>query len=206
MAKFCGHCGMQLEASDKVCGQCGQPVDGASALGSEPMAASQGKKKQTVKLVAASVAAVVVAVIAIIVILQGTGYKSLLSKTMKAYEACDVDAIIAMSSEAYYYSEWADQYFESVVTNSLKKFDSNLGYNYTISYKIDEVATMPQRAANELLMELYWSYAGFDANIIEEIVVAELTVTAKTSTKSMTQEISITMSKESGSWKLLAIE
>lgn len=211
MAKFCGNCGTQLEDNAKICGKCGTPLDGASASipglkVTDPE--KQKKMKKTVKLVVGMVALVIVAVIAFNVVSQYTGYNGLLRKVMTAYENYDIDTLISLSSDMYYYGEedWVEYYFEYNVGEDLDSFESSVGHSYKLSYEVNETYVMSERKVDELLDEIEYTYSDFDVDVIEEIVVADLTLTAKQGSKSVNRDIDIVMTKEDGSWKLLYIE
>lgn len=211
MAKFCGNCGTQLEDNAKICGKCGTPLDRASAnipglKVTDPE--KQKKMKKTVKLVMGMVALVIVAVIAFNVVSQYTGYNGLLRKVMTAYENYDIDTLISLSSDMYYYGEedWVEYYFEYNVGEDLDSFESSVGHSYKLSYEVNETYVMSERKVDELLDEIENTYTDFDVSVIEKIVVADLTLTAKQGSKSVNRDMDIVMTKEDGSWRLLYIE
>lgn len=211
MAKFCGNCGTLLEDNAKICGKCGTPLDGVSAnipglKITDPE--KQKKRKRTVKLVIGLVALVVVVVIAFNVVSQYTGYNGLLRKVMTAYENYDIDTLISLSSDMYYYGEedWVEYYFEYNVGENLDSFESSVGHSYKLSYEVNETYVMSERKVNELLDEIENTYSDFDVSMIEKVVVADLTLTAKQGSKSVNRDMNIVMTKEDGSWRLLYIE
>lgn len=211
MAKFCGNCGTRLEDDAKICGKCGTPLDGVPAnvpglKVTDPE--KQKKRKKTVKLVVGLVALVVVAVIAFNVVSQYTGYNGLLRKVMTAYENYDIDTLISLSSDMYYYGEedWVEYYFECNVGENLDSFESSVGHSYKLSYEVNETYVMSERKVNELLDEIENTYSDFDVSMIEKVVVADLTLTAKQGSKSVNRDMNIVMTKEDGSWRLLYIE
>lgn len=211
MAKFCGNCGAKLDDDAKVCGQCGTPLDGAptNISGLKVVDPEKQKKvKKAVKLVAVLAALVVVAVIALNIASKYTGYNGLLRKVMTAYENYDIDTLVSLSSDMYYYGEedWVEYYFEYTVGNNLDSFESSVGHSYKLSYEVDETYVMSERKVDEMLNEIENTYADFDISVIDKIVVADLTLTAKQGSKSVNRDIKVIMSKENGSWKLLYIE
>ncbi len=211
MAKFCGNCGTQLEDTAKICGQCGTPLDGASAnIPGLKIADTekQQKMKKTVKRVFGLIALVLVAVIAFNVVSKFTGYNGLLRKVMNAYEDYDIDALISLSSDMYFYGEedWVEYYFEHTVGDDLDSFESSVGHSYKLSYEVNETYTLSERKLDDMLDQIEYTYYDFDVSIIEKVVVADLTVTAKQGSKSVSRDMNIIMSKEDGSWKLLYIE
>lgn len=211
MAKFCGNCGTQLEDNAKVCGNCGTPLDGAytnipGLKVTDPE--KQKKMKKTVKRVVGLVLLVAVAIIGFNVVSQFTGYNGLLRKVMTAYEKYDIDTLVSLSSDMYYYGEedWVDYYFDYSVGNDLDSFEASVGHSYKLTYEINETYVMSDRKVDEMLSEIEYSYPDFDVSIIEKVVVADLTVTAKQGSKSVNQDMNIVMTKENGTWRLLYIE
>ncbi len=211
MSKFCGNCGAVLTDDAKVCGQCGTPLDGASTNISGLKVVDpekQRKVKKTVKLVAVLAALVVVAAIALNIASKYTGYNGLLRKVMTAYENYDIDTLISLSSDMYYYGEedWVEYYFEYTVGDDLDSFESSVGHNYKLSYEVNETYVMSERKADEMLTGIEGTYTDFDTSVIDKIVVADLTLTAKQGNKSVSRDLQVTMTKENGAWKLLYID
>ena len=211
MAKFCGNCGAKLDDNAKVCGQCGTPLDGASTniSGLKVVDPEKQKKvKKVVKLVSVLAVLVVVAAIALNIASKYTGYNGLLRKVMTAYENYDIDTLVSLSSDMYYYGaeDWVEYYFEYTVGNHLDSFESSVGHSYKLSYEINEIYVMSKRKADEVLSEIENTYTDFDISVINTIVVADLTLTAKQGSKSVNRDVNVIMSKENGSWKLLYIK
>ena len=211
MAKFCGNCGTELEDNAKICGNCGTPLEGVSdniqrLKITDPK--KQEKMKKMVKLVGGLAVLVIVAVIVLNVISQYTGYNGLLRKVMIAYEDYDIDTLISLSSDMYYYGDedWVEYYFEYNVGEDLDYFESAVGHSYKLSYKVNETYSMSERKVNELFEEIDNTYTDFDISVIKKIVVADLTLTAKQGNKSVDRDIDIIMTKEEGSWRLLYIQ
>lgn len=211
MAKFCGNCGTQLEDNAKICGQCGTPLDGASTNipGLKVVDPEKQKKlKKMAKRIVALVALVTVAVIAFNIVAQYTGANGLLRKVMTAYKKYDIDTLISLSSDIYFYGEedWVEYYFEYNVGDDLDSFESSVGHSYKLTYEVNEIYTVSDRKLDDMLDQIEYSYADFDIGMIEKIVIADLTVTAKQGNKSVSRDMNIVMSKENGSWRLLYIE
>lgn len=211
MAKYCGNCGTQLEDSAKVCGQCGTPLDGASLPRPKVKVIDpekQKKAKRAVKLIASLVVLVAVVSVATNVISRYTGYNGLIRKVMVAYEDYDIDTLISLSSDMYYYGveDWVEHYFEYTVGNSLDYFESAVGHKYKLSYEVIEIYEVSERKLSETLDTIKNTYSGFDVSMIKDIVVAEVTIVAKQGSTSVSRNINITMSKENGSWKVLYID
>lgn len=211
MAKFCGNCGTQLEDNAKICGQCGTPLDGTSTNIPDLKVVDPEKQKKLKKMgkrIVALVALVIVAVIAFNVVAQYTGANGLLRKVMSAYKEYDIDTLISLSSDMYFYGEedWVEYYFEYNVGDDLDSFESSVGHSYKLTYEVNEIYTVSDRKLDDMLDQIEYSYADFDIGMIEKIVIADLTVTAKQGSKSVSRDMNIVMSKENGSWRLLYIE
>ena len=200
-----------MDDDAKICGQCGTPLDGASTniSGLKVVDPEKQKKvKKAVKLVAVLAVLIVVAVVALNIASKYTGYNGLLRKVMTAYENYDIDTLVSLSSDMYYYGEedWVEYYFESNVGNNLDSFESSVGHSYKLSYEVNEIYTLSERKQDEMLSEIEYTYADFNVDTIEKIVVADLTVTAKQGSKSVNRDMNIVMSKEDGIWRLLYIQ
>lgn len=209
MARFCGNCGAQLDDDAKVCGQCGTPIDG-NVPGLKIV--DPEKKKKMMKKVKGVIALAIVVVIAVVVvkIISGfTGTNGLVRKIMVAYGKYDIDTIVSLSSDTYYYNDYedyVDEYFEYAVGNNIDSFESSVGHSYKMSYEVDEIYDLSQRKQDEILKSIEYAYPDFDVDIISKIAVADVTVTAKQGSKSVSRTVKITMSKEGNTWKLLYLE
>ena len=211
MAKFCGNCGTQLEDSANVCGYCGTPCGGAPAHipglnVTDP--AKRKKQKKIAILIASIVAFAIVAVIGVNVVLQHTGYNGLLRKTMDAYMNYDMNAIVSLASDVYYSDDedWIETNFQRTINENLEYFESSVGHSYKLSYDVNEIYPIPEYKMDEVLDQIEYVFPNFDVSTLEEIVVADVTVTARQGSLSDDQHISVGMSKEDGKWKLLYIQ
>lgn len=211
MAKFCGNCGAELTDDAKVCGQCGTPVSGASTniAGLKIVdPEKQAKTQKMIKRVIGVAALVIVAVIAVNIVSAFTGSNGLLRKVMSSYEKYDIDGLVALSSDIYYYGEedWVEYYFEYSVGDDLDYFESYVGHNYKLSYDVKEVYTLSGRKLDTILDTINSTYPDFDSNAISQVKVADVEVTAKEGKSSASMSVQVTMTKENGTWKLLYIE
>ena len=216
MARFCGNCGTRLDDSAKVCGNCGTPlggtpsqISGVKVVNPEKKKATQKKIKKIITLCASVLAVVIVAVIVFNVISAFTGYNGLLRKVMTAYEEYDIDTLAALSSDVYIVEDnddYAVSYFENAVGYGLDSFESSVGHSYKLSYETKEIYSLSKRNFESALKKIVWNYPNFDTAVIDDIVVAELVLTAKQGSKSVDRDLEITMTKENGDWKLLYIE
>lgn len=214
MAKFCGNCGAQMGDTAKVCGNCGMPFGPATQVNSVQIVDSEKKKKtrkkvkKIITLCVSIVCLILAVVVAINIVASFSGYKGLLRKVMVAYEDYDIDTLISLSSDIYYYGskDFAEVYFENAVGYALDDFESSVGHSYKLSYEIEEIYMLSNRNFQSALDNIFWMYSEFDTSIIEKIAVAQINVTAKQGNRSVDRELKITMSKEAGTWKVLYIE
>lgn len=207
MARFCGNCGVQLDTDAKVCGQCGTPVMTTKTQKKNPE-----KKKKILKKIkwgAFFALIVIVALMTYKITSNFIGNKGLVRKVMKAYEKYDIDTLILLSSDIYFYADdkdYVEYYFESCIGNNLDSFESTIGHRYKFSYEIREIYTMSEHRKDRILKDLEYLYPEFDIGLISDFSVAEVSITAKKGNNSVKREIEIIMTKENDNWKILYIE
>lgn len=224
MAKFCGVCGNALGESDKVCGTCGTPVPGmertnpvnphVAGVKKDPVTISPedvAKIKKLAKRVIALVVLVAVIAVSGIVAFNNTGSRGLVKKVMTAYKNYEINDLIEMSSDVYYYSyyeDYLDDYYKSVVGRTIDSIEDKVGHHPKISYKIEEIYDMTQRKSSELLDSLSEDYKDFDVDTIKKIKVAVLEIQAKGKGKKdpFRKRIELVMTQEGKDWKLLYIK
>lgn len=213
MAKYCGNCGTQMEDVDRVCGNCGTPFDATTLkqnitiVNPEKENENRNKVKKILKLGVCLVSVILVLVIAINLITTFTGYNGLLRKVMVAYQDYDIDALVSMSSDMYYYGgeNYAEIYFENAVGYTLDELESAVGHSYKLSYQVIETYKLSNRNFQSALKSVAWMYEDFDCSVIEQIVIARVDITATQGKRSADNEIEITMTKENGNWKVMYI-
>jgi len=215
MAKFCGNCGTKLDDSAKICGICGAPLESdalhtAKIPGIEYVNPEKKEKiKKTVKLVAVW-AAIVVAIIVVINIISGfVGYKGATRKFMKAYEKYDMETIVSMASELYFYmdedEEDIEDLFASAISYDLDTIEEYVGHKYKLSYEILESYNLSDRKYKEFVDEIS-DYLDFEPDMVSKIKVVELDVIAKgKGNKNITLDVQLVLTKEDGGWKILYI-
>lgn len=212
MAGFCGNCGAQLDDDARVCGQCGTPIDGSQGKVPRYKAADLEKRKKLMKKIKIAIALAAVMMIAatgIKIAGNFTGTNALVRKVMAAYEKYDMDTIISLSSDMYYYNDYenyVEEYFVYAVGQNIDIFESSVGHSYKMSYEIEEIYDLSQRKQDEMRKNIERSYPDFDVDVISKIAVANVKVTAKQGSKSVTKTVKITMSKEGKTWKVLYLE
>ncbi len=202
MAKFCGHCGFELDDSAKICGNCGTPVDDAPAT-------LNNKNRLLLKIVPA-VAILVVAALAIKLITGVTGYRGFLRDVMSDYEDYDIEDLAENASSLYYYkkgdSSNAARSFSDTVRYGMNTLEDDIGHNYKFSYKVNEYYEVPVMDIDSKLQWILYANPYFNFSNIEKVVCAYVTVTAKKGSKQNKLELNVYMSKENSKWKLLYIE
>ena len=199
MAKFCGNCGTQMDDNAKVCGQCGTPVDSGTKTSAVKIIDPERKKKnkKIFTFAAALILVVIVAATAINVVTKFTGYNGLLRKVMAAYEVYDIDTLVSMSSDIYYYCEedYVEDYCENSVGRTLDSFESSVGHSYKFSYEINELYKLSERKMSEVLDNIKSAYPEFDIGKIKDVTVAEITITASKGEETSSKNIQITMTE-----------
>lgn len=216
MAKYCGNCGAQMDDSVRICGNCGTPFESSTTLPRMTYVDPEKKKKtrrkimKTFKICAWLFCLMLVAVITFQIVFAFTGSNGLLRKVMAAYEDYDISTLVFLSSDMYFYGKEdsieAEDYYSNYVGYSLDAFESAVGHSYKISYEVNEIYTVSERKLAGMIEEIKYNYPDFDTDVITKIVIADLMVTAKRGDKSIAQNISVVMSKENRSWRLLYIE
>ena len=161
------------------------------------------------KMVIVLAVVIFIAVVGIRIARNFTGTNGLVRKVMAAYEKYDIDTIVSLSSDMYYYDDnenYVEEYFEYAVGRNIDNFESSVGHSYKMSYEVEEIYDLSQRKQDEMLKNIEYSYPDFDVDVINKIAVADVKITAKQGSKSVNKTVKITMSKEGKTWKLLYIE
>lgn len=211
MANFCGNCGAKVDDDDKVCGVCGSIIEVIPSYNDIARAIYPKKAKKLgkyMKLGIGIAALVFVLLITWNIVSAFIGIKGTVRNVMNAYNDGEVDSLVEMSSDIYFYStqEFVEEYFANVIDTSFSTFESTLGNNYKISYKVEDEYKLPIRKLNELKAELSEAYPDFDTDTIETMAYAIVFVTAKDGNESSVIKLGITLSRENGEWKLLYID
>lgn len=211
MAKFCGNCGAELEGNERVCGMCGKPIVGAqeihgSDLQRKPV--NKQKIKKVMKTVIAIAIVVAVGVAALKIVPNFVGGRGLVRQVMSAYKTYDIDTLVTLSSDVYYYGgeDEAELYFEYAVGEAIDYFEDMVGHSYRLTYEINEIYTMSDRKTDILLNDLEYAYPSFDFNTISKVAVADVLLTAKQGKNETEYAVPITMTKEGNTWKLLYLD
>lgn len=224
MAKFCGNCGARMDDSARVCGYCGTPLavyTTSAAPGEMPggtvdtaknNAENMKKVKKIVISIVAALLAIAIVVTGVAVVTSFTGVKGTVRKVMKVYENYDVDAFAAVCSDVIYemasqYSSYSDSdpienIFDESIGNDLDQIEYDLGYGtYKISYEINEISKVSDRKMDALSNNL--EEALVDPDIIQDIRLVDITITAKVGRDDTTLDKILILTKESGKWRLL---
>ncbi len=211
MARFCGNCGSAVDDNAKVCGSCGTPLEANNKVVSKIPGVQyidpekKAKTAKKVKTFFGLAALIIVAVIVFNIVSGFVGYKGAVRKIMNAYEDYDIDTIVSMSSDYYYCmtdENYVEEYFGDIISEDLDDFEEYSGHNYKFSYEITDSYKMAEHKLDDLLDSLSY-YEEFDADIIDKVMVVEIEVVAKSKNNNYTKDLTLTLTKESGSWKLL---
>lgn len=214
MAKFCGNCGVRLEDNASICSRCGAPVDDIAQSMSGIQNVESGKKVKKIILLTLRLIAILAVIISGLTVASNfIGNKGLVHNVMAAYRNYDIDTLISLTSDLYYYIDEnvIESYFEENIGNDHDYFEASVGHSYKISYAINEIYILSGRRQEEVYDELEesieYQYPDLDVrSMIDRMAVADVTVTAKQGDKSVSQTIQIVMSKEEKDWKLLYLE
>lgn len=218
MPKFCGNCGCKLEDDARVCGNCGVPfadVQRKTRVGVNSVTdyRTLEKKIQHIKRVRFFISVIVFWVImiaAVYLMMFHTGYKWTLNKIMNAYKNYDIDTLVDLSSDVYFYDGGgfeAETSFASAVEYGLDTFYTEIGHDYKFSYKIVDAYSLKGYQLNELITNIENTYSNFDTDIVQSVMIIEIEMTAKAKNgvHSVSLDQEICLSKEDGTWKLLYI-
>lgn len=210
MAKFCGKCGAMLKENAKYCGFCGTYV-GDMEVGAvdKKLANQKGDNKigGWIKIAVFLMIAAVVIVGIASVVLNRTGKRGFVNKVMEAYETYDIEELISLSSDVYYYTdeETVQSYFEDAVQNDFASLETTVGHSYKLSYEIEEIYELSEWKKAEVVENVgYWAPDfTLEADTLTE---AEIEVTAKKGDVSAEINVTLTILKEGNDWKLLYLE
>lgn len=199
MAKFCGKCGARLVETAKFCGKCGNPsVDTSTTISGKRV---EGQEKQgNMKMVAKCIVGTLAIIYVLNLIWNYTGYNGLLKKVMVAYNRSDIHTLASLSSYMYHDEEDVEEYYRYYFENMYGRGAIQE------TYEVNAIYAMSEREVSEFLGEINYASTVLETSIVDKIVVADLTVTAKFTSKTMRKHMKIIMSKEGGDWRLLNIE
>lgn len=209
MAKFCGNCGKELEDDVRICGYCGTPTDTIGQnIANVDYKNSKSSVKKTFKYIRNIVIVFLILLGSFKVITEFSGYKGFVRKAMAAYKTYDIDALIDMSSDVYFYGteDFVRYYFENNVGSDLDYYEKSVGHNYKFSYEINEIYEVSERKLAELEKQVQTIYGEFDMSMVDKVVIADLNVTAKKGEKTVNRGVMLTLIKENGEWHLLYME
>ncbi len=138
---------------------------------------------------------------------EKTGPKGVLKKTMQAYEAYDIDGLILISSDMYFYGDMdVEQEFKFMLDRGWDLLSCELGENYEFSYEVKEMYPISGRQLYSVKEKAEQRYSGFNINDIEKIVVADLEITGKKDEKEVTKQLKVFLSKEEEGWRFFSFE
>lgn len=220
MAKFCGHCGNQLNEGAQLCPICGAEVKIKTETGftfaEESKPAKKKKSKVNKKVVKA-----IIAVVAVVGILTGAhivgsnlfGYKATVREAVKAIEEIDADAFMALMSESYIeyaekngkVGESLEEVIEEGITKKIDEYKDMVGYDLKISYDIISAKKVSDRKVRQVVER--FEKLGIEFGNITEMRKVELDITIKGSRKEKKlegNEFDMVLMKEDGQWRILS--
>lgn len=208
--KFCANCGALVEDAANVCGVCGAPVT-ATAKTVTSISAMDPEKRAKVKkytiLGGIAAAAVAVLIIAIVLIVKFTGYRGLLRKTLNAYEDYDLSALVEITSEARLKNtNHPETYYKNIVGSELSYFEGKLGHGYDLSFETQEVYEVEKRSREVMEEQIRYDFPEYDLAAVDEIMCAEIQITAERNERTCSRILTVTMVKENGNWALLYMD
>lgn len=215
MSKFCGNCGAQMEDSARICGNCGTPFEGVEKNAvpntfkvpkeSKMTLEKKAKIKKGITLTVILAVVVVVAIIALNIVSNFVGYKGTLRKAVKAVNDYDIETILDVSSEIKYVSTYDDPFEieEAIldeVSADLDYYESLVGHDPKISYKIKESYKFSERKLQGFIEELERNYS-YESYNIEDVVQVDLEIEVTGSNKRKEyNSVTLYMIKENGKW------
>lgn len=204
MPKFCRKCGAEMDDAAKFCRKCGTAFDISAAYHKAVDQKKIAKIKKTIKLIVAAIIVIFVAILTINIVNENTGYNAVIKKAMKAVESSDIDSLVAMSSDMFFYKNNPDieKKYKSTVTDCFKTFNSGVGDDYKLSYTVEKTFSPAAGEYNQWIETVKHDYPDFDVSKIDKAVYSYITVSAKESKRSVSTKIKIIMTKENGKWKL----
>lgn len=141
--------------------------------------------------------------------LQFTGINKGIRDVMRAYRKYDINTLVGLSSEIYYYSEdsdYVETYFKDAVGGNLDYYEESVGHDYKLSYEVEDVYNMSARNKDKLFEKLKPLYTDYDLSSITNVKIAEIKVKVRNGRNSDTNNIKLTFTKEGKDWGLLYIE
>lgn len=211
MAKYCGKCGAEMPEEAKVCGKCGTSLLNGGYHNQNIKLENPKKKEKTKKKVKyAGILALIIIIIAITgkFVLNSTGYKGIVKKVMKACQSYDIDTLVDMSSDVYYYGDMSmvEEYYQNKIGTVLDEFENTIGHEYKFSYSIEDTYNLSNRKMDEFLNKIASFNSEVDVEAIDKVKIVSVKVTASKGDRAQTMNLDIALNKENGEWKLLLIQ
>lgn len=211
MAKFCGNCGAQMDDAAKVCGNCGVPFSGSDVQVKYEDPEKKEQERQKMKKLATKYGMIAAGAIALIIligiIVANTGLNGMVKDVTKAHKKFDLDALVEMSSDLYYYADesYAEMVFQNVLDSHHDYFEQEVGHKYKISYETIETYELSKRNLEEALEQIAMIFPDFDVEMIDKIKIARVEMRARQGGEEMYMHMELVFSKENGKWRLLGI-
>lgn len=186
------------------------PHTGTAVRERTPMDPAQAKKMKKIALWSGIGTAILIVLIVVIALIASSGgHSGVLDDVMEAYEVNDIERLIDMSSDAYYYgsSDGVDRYFENAVSDRVNAYQYRAGYGYRFSYDVvRETRLTREEELWSFRQQLNAYYPDFDASVIEEVMLSDIVITIRQGAESFEDNIRVTLTKEPEGWKVLYID
>lgn len=126
-------------------------------------------------------------------------------KALQQDDVAMLESLGSSISEEMYYAWYEDdlyEYYDNMVSNTLDKYEDNVGNIKKIFYEITDETEFSDRRIDELQENLVDMY-NMDASSIKKVVKVDLKITVKGNKKSSVYNVNnLYMIKESGGWKI----
>lgn len=207
MAKFCGHCGTQMDDDALVCGQCGVAIDGGNNNNEQ----GAPKKKKRLKRIIIPVIIIILGIFIFRFVQNHIGIKGVVRKTMHHVQKLDVDELVTMSSHFYDYANdenEAYEHYENFIEDDLG-MQGLMDDKYKLSYKISKITKLSKAQQNKMLEYMERNIENDISFDVEKMAVARLSVRvvnlSSDAPRGHANRISILLSKENGAWRILGL-
>ena len=209
MSKYCGNCGAKMDDDARVCGNCGTPFaemeihsDSPKIKIPKPSKMTPERKNKVKKgIIAIGVIAilVIVAIVTINIISDNTGYKGTLKKAINAFADYDMETLMSVTSDIEYMNIDMEDSLSKEVSQKLDSYESAVGRDIKISYKIMDSYKLSDRKFSEFTQYVENNYK-YDCSDISQIIKVDLQLEVKGNQKTKTDSISLYLINERNKW------
>ena len=210
MSKYCGNCGAKMDDDARVCGYCGTRFEDMEIqhietpkikIPKQSKMTPEKKKKIKKSIIAVEIAIVlvVVAIVAINIVSDNTGYKGTLKKAINAFADYDMETLMSVTSEIEYMNIDMEDSISKEVSRKLDDYESAVGRDLEISYKIIDSYKLSDRKFSEFTQYVENNYK-YDCSDISQIMKVDLQLEIKGTQKTKTENVSLYLINERNKW------